>query len=174
MRAATRAAMVATGRRLPAIAAMLAATLLPAAPAAAAPDPPPSIQGWIVTKWDTARCLTGGPTGTALHTTKCERNNAGQNWYQQGLVAPTLGPITVDGLCLKPDSLAAGAAVRTADCDDSAPHWRDVSTFRIGSAGPCLTQGAIDAKGYGSVSLRPCAGARNQKWRDRTPEDEWP
>ncbi|MEU4423251.1 RICIN domain-containing protein [Actinoplanes sp. NPDC024001] len=134
-------------------------------PAAAAPAPPPLLQGWLVTGEAPGRCLTGGVVGVVLHTAACRPESPAQGFYQT-----SDGHFTNNGNCVRPDSLARGAIVRVVACnyqDDQA--WWFTTTLRAGRFGRCLTEVAVSSAGQGTVRLRDCTGAATQRWRTHTP-----
>ena len=121
-------------------------------PATAAPAPPPLLQGRIVTQQNPARCLTGGPLGTVLHTAPCVSGNPAQNFYQT-----SAGHFTNDGRCVQPDGTKARVATCTFRDDQD---WWFGTTLRAGEHGRCLTE-----VGKGTVRLRDCSDKPNRKWR---------
>jgi hypothetical protein len=134
---------------------------LSAAPAAAAPGPPPLLQGWIVTPGSAYRCLTGGPAGTVLFTSACARGNRAQLFYQT-----SEGHLTQGDNCLQPHS--AGSKVLVKACTYRANQsWWISTTFQPGTRdGPCLTEVSVDRSNVGKIRLRDCTGATTQKWRN--------
>ncbi|WIM94549.1 RICIN domain-containing protein [Actinoplanes oblitus] len=128
------------------------------AAAAPLPAPPPLHQGWIMTRADGTRCLTGGAVGSILSTRPCSPETPGQDWFQASTGAFYNGPN-----CIR----AEGTVVRVAACDgaDPAQDWWFVSVIRSGRYGPCLTEETIDRSGTGVVRLRTCTWRRDQKWR---------
>jgi hypothetical protein len=132
-------------------------------PATAVPGPPPLLQGWIVTRGTSYRCLTGGPIGTILYTSACVRGNKAQLFYQT-----SEGHLTQGGNCLQPHS--AGAKVLVRACTyRSNQNWWFSTTFQAGSrSGPCLTELSVDRSNAGKVRLRDCTGAATQTWRSLT------
>ncbi|GIF40021.1 RICIN domain-containing protein [Actinoplanes xinjiangensis] len=137
---------------------------VPAVPVAAVPAPPPLHQGWIVTEQTPYRCLTGGPTGTVLHTADCDRANQGQDFYQT-----SEGHFTQGDNCVQPN--AAGTRAVVARCTYRANQsWWYATTLRAGGRqGRCLTELSVDPAGVGKVRLRPCTGAAGQRWRSVNP-----
>ncbi|WP_189336644.1 RICIN domain-containing protein [Actinoplanes ianthinogenes] len=138
-------------RRVARVIATLTAGFAAAAPL---PAPPPLHQGWIVTKADHTRCLTGGAIGSILRVLPCSNETPGQNWFQA-----STGKFYNGENCIR----AEGAVVRVAACDgtDPAQEWWFVDVIRSGRYGPCLTE----ENSSGTVRLRDCTWRRNQKWR---------
>jgi hypothetical protein len=134
---------------------------LPAAPAAAAPGPPPLLQGWIVTPGSAYRCLTGGQAGAVVHTSACVRGNRAQLFHQT-----SEGHLTQGDNCLQPHS--AGSKVLVKACTFRPnQNWWFTTTFQAGARnGPCLTEVAVDRSDVGKVRLRDCTGAPTQTWRN--------
>lgn len=144
---------------------LVAAAPFLAAPAAvAAPAPPPLHQGWIVSEQSSNRCLTGGPAGTVLHTTACDRANKAQDFYQT-----SEGHFTQGENCVQPNS-AGTRAVVTRCTYQANQNWWYATTLQPGDQrGRCLTEVAIDTAGIGKVRLRACTGAATQRWRSVNP-----
>ncbi|WP_203829783.1 RICIN domain-containing protein [Actinoplanes palleronii] len=126
--------------------------------AAPIPAPPPLHQGWIVTRADSARCLTGGTIGTVVSTRPCGGDTPGQAWFQA-----SAGTFYNGENCVRADR----AVMRVAACDggDPAQEWSFVTVLRSEASGACLTEENINSLGYGTVRLRDCTWQRNQKWR---------
>jgi hypothetical protein len=135
-----------------------------AVPAVAAPAPPPLHQGWIVTEQTPYRCLTGGPTGTVLHTAACDRADQDQDFYQT-----SEGHFTQGENCVQPNATGSRAVV--ARCTYKAnQNWWYSTTLQAGDQrGNCLTELSVDASGVGKVRLRACTGAVTQRWRSVNP-----
>ena len=152
-------------RRVPA--SLLTAALLIAAaatPAAAVPAPPPLHQGWIVTQANAARCLTGGPAGTVLHTATCDRANKAQDFYQT-----SEGHFTQGENCLQPNTIGSKVLV-TACSYQPAQSWWFATTLQAGDQrGRCVTELSVDTAGLGRVRLRDCTAAAGQSWRSVNP-----
>ncbi|WP_430780296.1 ricin-type beta-trefoil lectin domain protein [Actinoplanes sp. G11-F43] len=156
--------MLTRGVVLPLLAvAMLA---VPAGPAAAVPGPPPLHQGWIVTQQTPYRCLTGGPSGTTLFTSTCDRANKAQDFYQT-----SDGHFTQGENCVEPRTTTKGIKAKVALCTYKAEQkWWFTTVLQAGDQkGPCLTEASVDAAGRGRVRLQDCSGAASQQWRSLNP-----
>src|SRR5690349_9849817 len=125
-------------RRITRFLATLTAGMAASAPVA---TPPPLHQGWISTKADRSRCLTGGPIGTVLSTRPCGNGMPGQEWFQA-----SSGKFYNGENCFR----AEGTVVRVAECDgaDPAQEWWFVEEIRSGRHGPCLTEETVTPSGY--------------------------
>lgn len=130
----------------------LAALTTGLAAAAPVPAPPPLHQGWILTKADNSRCLTGGTTGTLLSVRPCGNGTPGQEWFQA-----STGKFYNGENCIR----AEGTLVRVAECNGADPtqEWSITEAIRNGQYGPCLTE-----ERNGKVRLRACTGKIEQKW----------
>lgn len=145
---------------------LFAALLLgaPPAPAAAVPGPPPLHQGWIVTQANPARCLTGGPPGTVLHTTVCDRGNKAQDFYQT-----SEGHFTQGENCVQPNTIGSKVLVAACSYQPEQGWWFATTLQAGGQKGRCVTELSVDASGLGKVRLRDCTAAAGQQWRSVNP-----